>query len=134
MNEKLHELLGQLRLKGVDQALDKEIHRAEKESIPPSEVLFRLLREDQAYRQGQSLLYRLHVARMPCDWTLKTFPFDRQPGVNRGQINALSGLDFIERGENIVFVGNPGTGKSGLAIGILRQALLSGYRGRFYNA
>jgi DNA replication protein DnaC len=134
MNEKLHELLGHLRLKGVDQALDEEIHRAEKEGVPASEVLFRLLREEQAYRQGQSLLYRLHVARMPCDWTLKTFPFERQPGVSRSQINALSGLDFIERGENIVFVGNPGTGKSGLAIGILRQALLSGYRGRFYNA
>lgn len=71
---------------------------------------------------------------MPCDWTLKTFPFEKQPGVNRSQINGLAGLDFIERGENIVFVGKPGTGKSGLAIGILRQALLSGYRGRFYNA
>jgi DNA replication protein DnaC len=54
--------------------------------------------------------------------------------VNRAQINALAGLDFLERGENIVFVGNAGTGKSGLAIGIVRQALLSGYRGRFYNA
>lgn len=93
-----------------------------------------LLTEEQAHRQGQSLLYRLHVARMPCDWTLKTFPFEKQPGVNRSQINGLAGLDFIERGENIVFVGKPGTGKSGLAIGILRQALLSGYRGRFYNA
>jgi len=38
-------------------------------------------------------------------------------------------LDFLERKENIVFIGNPGTGKSGLAVGLLRQALLSGYRG-----
>jgi DNA replication protein DnaC len=43
-------------------------------------------------------------------------------------------LDFLERKENIVFIGNPGTGKSGLAVGLLRQALLSGYRGRFYLA
>jgi DNA replication protein DnaC len=50
------------------------------------------------------------------------------------QIRSLAGLDFIARAENIVFIGPPGTGKSGLAIGLLRQALLNGHRGRFYNA
>jgi len=47
---------------------------------------------------------------------------------------SLAGLSFIERAENIVFIGKPGTGKSGLAIGLLRTALINGYRGRFYNA
>lgn len=134
MNEKLHELLSQLRLKGMAGALDREIQRAEREGAPVSEVISRLLLEEQAYRQNQSLLYRLKGAKIPWDWTLKTFPFDKQPGVSRAQINELSGLAFVERKENIVLIGNPGTGKSGLAIGLLRQALLSGYRGRFYNA
>jgi DNA replication protein DnaC len=134
MNEKLHELLSRLRLKGMAGALDEEIKRAEKEGAPVSEVLSRLLLEEQAYRQNQGLLYRLKGARIPYDWSLKTFPFDRQPGVNKAQINELAGLAFVERGENIVLVGDTGTGKSGLAIGLLRQALLSGYRGRFYNA
>ena len=134
MNEKLHELLGSLRLKGMAGALDEEIKRAEKEGTPVSEVILRLLLEEQAFRRNQSLLYRLKGARTPWDWTLKTFPFDKQPGVNKSQINELAGLAFVERKENIVFIGNPGTGKSGLAIGLLRQALLSGYRGRFYPA
>jgi len=69
-------------------------------------------------------------ARIPWTGPLKTFPFDKQPGVRKAQIQQLSGLDFLERKENIVFIGNPGTGKSGLAVGLLRQALLSGYRGR----
>ena len=134
MNEKLYQLLAQLRLKGIAGALDQEIHRAEKEAAPVSEVLHRLLIEEEVYRQNQSLLYRLKRAKIPWDWTLKTFPFDKQPGVSKAQIQQLSGLAFVERKENIVFIGNPGTGKSGLAIGLLRQALLSGYRGRFYQA
>src|SRR4030066_1697574 len=134
MNEKLHQLLAQLRLKGFAGALDQEIQKAEKEATPISEILHRLLMEEQAPRQNQSLLYRLKGARIPWDWTLKTFPFQKQPGVNKAQILQLSGLDFLERKENIVFIGNPGTGKSGLAIGLLRQALLSGYRGCFYLA
>jgi DNA replication protein DnaC len=134
MNEKLYPLLAQLRLKGIAGALDQELQRAEKEATPVSDVLHRLLIEEQAYRQNQSLLYRLKGARIPWDWTLKTFPFDKQPGVRKAQILQLSGLDFLERKENIVFIGNPGTGKSGLAVGLLRQALLSGYRGRFYLA
>ena len=134
MNEKLHPLLAHLRLKGIAGALNQEIQRAEKEAPPVAEVLYRLLLEEQSYRQNQSLLYRLKGARIPWDWTLKSFPFDKQPGVRKAQILQLSGLDFLERKENIVFIGNPGTGKSGLAVGLLRQALLSGYRGRFYLA
>jgi DNA replication protein DnaC len=134
LNDKLHQLLAHLRLKGMDQILDQELQRAEKEGPPVSEVIHRLLIQEQIYRQQRSQNYRLRQARIPWQWTLKTFPFDRQPGVNKAQIQQLAGLLFLERKENIVFIGNPGTGKSGLAAGLLRQALLSGYRGRFYHA
>ena len=70
---------------------------------------------------------------MPWDWTLNSFPFEEQPKVNKNQIMTLAGLDFLQRGENIIFHGKTGVGKSGLAVGILRQALISGARGRFYD-
>lgn len=76
---------------------------------------------------------RLRHAKMPWDWTLNSFPFAKQPGVNKSQIMDLSGLDFLQRGDNIILHGKTGVGKSGLAIGILRQALISGYRGRYYD-
>ena len=46
----------------------------------------------------------------------------------------LASLSFLVRAENIVFIGDPGTGKTGLAIGLLREALVSGRRGRFFKA
>jgi len=134
MRKKLHQLLIELSLKGMANVLDKELNRAEKKGSAFDSILSRLLAQELAYRQERSMLYRLNHAKIPWDWTLKTFPFDKQPGVRKPQIMSLAGLAFIERAENIVFIGNPGTGKSGLASGLLHQALIDGYRGRFYNA
>lgn len=134
MRQKLHQLLSELRLAGISHVLDRELKRADKNGTAVTEVLWRLFSEEFAYRQERSMLYRVQHAKIPWDWTLDTFPFDRQPGVQKSHIMGLSNLSFIDRAENIVLIGDPGTGKTGLAIGLLRQALLSGYRGRYYNA
>jgi DNA replication protein DnaC len=110
------------------------LDQAEKEGLPVAEVLHELLQEEWRHRQERALAYRLSQAKLPWDWSLDTFPFDQQPAVNASQIKSLAGLEFIGRAQNIVFVGPPGTGKSGLAIGLMRQALINGYRGRFYKA
>ena len=54
--------------------------------------------------------------------------------VNAQNIRALASLEFMKRTQNIVLIGSPGTGKTGIAIGLLRQAIVNGFRGRFYNA
>ncbi len=46
----------------------------------------------------------------------------------------LAELDFIPKAQNIVMIGGPGVGKTGLAVGILLKALENGYRGRFVKA
>jgi len=134
MREKLREILQQLHLQGMVEALDKELDRAEKAAAPVAEVLYRLALEEQRVRQEKSLANRLKQAKMPWDWTLESFPFAEQPGVNPAQIKTLAGLDFVRRAENLVFIGPPGTGKSGLACALLRQACFDGYRCRFYDA
>lgn len=134
MNEDLHQLLSKLHLKGMDAALDSELQRAEMEGTAHFELIRRLLLEEMRFREERALEYRLQQAKIPWPWTLQTFPFERKPDINRSQIQNLAGLAFVERAQNIVFIGDPGTGKTGLAIGLLREAILSGYRSRFFNA
>lgn len=131
---KIIELLDALRLAGFKNVLEQELHQAVKTGCAHNETIYRLLAAEYAHRQQRSMLYRQAQAKMPFQWTLESFPFDKQPSINKNQIMGLAQLDFIGRAQNVVLVGDPGTGKTGLAIGLLRKALLAGYRGRFYNA
>src|SRR6516162_8847178 len=110
------------------------IVRAERGSVPAVDLLYRMLLEEAASKRERSLAYRLQEAHMPWNWSLESFPFERQPGVDKRQIQTLAGLDFLRRSDNVLLVGPPGTGKTGIALGLLRQACVNGYRGRFYNA
>lgn len=134
MRKKIQQILNELRLNGMATALDHELDEAQKEGSPVAQVLHNLLQEELRHRRERSMLYRINNAKIPWPWSLKTFPFDLQPGVRKHQILSLAELSFVTKAENIVFIGPPGTGKSGLASGLLRQALIEGYRGLFYNA
>jgi DNA replication protein DnaC len=134
MRDQLKALIAQLRLRGMADVLDAEIERAEREAAPATELLHRLLGQEAAFRRERSLAWRLGQAHLPWRWTLDSFPFDRQPGVSKAQIKTLAGLDFLRRAENILLIGPPGTGKTGIAMGLLREACLNGHRGRFYTA
>lgn len=132
MKNKIIELLESLKFNGMAMAFDSQIALAEK-GTAASEIICNLLQEELRFRQERSMQNRLRNAKMPWEWTLNSFPFEKQPDINKNQIMTLASLDFLQRGENIIFHGKTGVGKSGLAVGILRQALISGFRGRFYD-
>jgi DNA replication protein DnaC len=133
MKKKIEQLLLSLKFKGMLQVLEEQLALAEKNGLSVQEVIYNLLSEELRFRQERSMFYRLQIAKLPWDWTLNSFPFDLQPGIQKSRMMTLSGLDFINRRENIVFHGKTGVGKTGLAVAILRQAIIAGYRGRFYN-
>jgi DNA replication protein DnaC len=134
MTEELEQLMKSLHMKRTLEAYDEQLKAAEKEDIPYSDFLARLLRAEWHSRQEQSLKSRIKRARLPEVWSLETFPFSKQPGVNKRQIRSLADLEFIPKAENIVFIGKSSMGKTGLASALLLKALENGYRGQFIRA
>lgn len=134
MKGKIQALLDQLRLQGMAACLEDVLMKAEKKGAAIEDVLIELLEMEYSHQQECCLASRLKRAKLPWPWTLDTFPFKDQPGVNKTQIMGLAKLTFIEHHDNVIFIGKTGTGKSGIAMSLLRLAVLNGYRGRFYNA
>jgi len=134
MNDDLDQLLTSLKMHRSREVLQRELDRAVRESPAYADFLAGLLREEYAYKRQRSLEYRIENARIPELWTLETFPFDQQPAVSAAVIRQLAGLDFVPDGQNLIFIGPAGVGKTGLATGLLYKALVNGHRGRFVRA
>ena len=134
MTEELEQLLKNLHLKKILEIGDEEMLSADRQQIPYGEFLLRLMRAQWYAKQEKALEWRISNARLPERWALETFPFKKQPGVNRREIRTFAELDFIPKAENLVFIGPTGVGKTGLASSLLLKALQNGYRGRFVRA
>jgi DNA replication protein DnaC len=134
MNDDLDQLLKSLHLKKIAEVLDDQIAKADREHLPFEKLFARLLRAEWQHRQETALAWRIKQARMPEQWTLESFPFKKQTGIDQRQIRTFAELGFIAKVENIVLVGPTGVGKTGIACGILLKALQNGHRGIFVRA
>jgi DNA replication protein DnaC len=134
VNDDIDQLLKNLKLRRLREIVADELGRAEKRKPSYSEFLARVLREEYLHQQERFLEYRIDRANLPERWTLETFPWKEQPGVDKTQVEQLAELGFVARAANLVFIGDTGVGKTGLASAILLRALQRGYRGLFVKA
>ena len=98
MNEELEQLLKNLRLKRILEIYEEQLQAAEKQEVSYTEFFLRLARAQWHARQETALEWRIRQANLPERWSLDTFPFARQPGVNRQQIRAFAELEFVAQG------------------------------------
>ena len=84
-------------------------------------------------REKRAAERRLKAARFPTYKTLENFDFTAQPSVNRTLVGELVRCVWIDQRENVLLVGNPGTGKTHLATALAVEACGRGKRVRFYR-
>ncbi|HTV89035.1 MAG TPA: IS21-like element helper ATPase IstB [Stellaceae bacterium] len=104
------------------------------EGLDPSHYLLRLAELELGERQRQVTERRIKAARFPAVKELDGFDFAAVPTLDQEAIRELANCDYIARNENIIAVGNSGTGKTHLAIGLGVEACRKGVSVRFITA
>lgn len=87
-----------------------------------------LLEHEIDARREKSLMARIKKANFPEITTLETFDWSFNPKINEQQIHELATLNFIANHQICLFLGQPGTGKTHLALAIGILAANRGYR------
>ena len=118
MDDELEQLLKSLKLRGIAEVLDRELKNANKHGVSYTTLLKRLLRHEREAQGVRAMEYRIRRAKLPERWSLGTYPWKRQPSVDRRVIEQLAELDFMSEAENIVFIG-----QTALAAANLRSTL-----------
>ena len=120
--------LADLKMPGALEALDEILSGVDGGGLTAGEAIERLLAAQIALRNSRRLATAMRSSRLPGVKTLAEFDFSFQPSLRREQIDALHELGFLERRENIVFLGPPGVGKTHLAVSLAVAAAESGRR------
>lgn len=116
INEVLEQLV-YLKLKSAYTYL-KELHINDEISSSELKGLYKVLNKEVEAKEDNNKLYNVKVAGFPFLRKVEDYDFDFQPTVKKEKINSIIESTFYEEATNIVFVGNPGTGKTHLAISI----------------
>jgi DNA replication protein DnaC len=95
--------------------------------------LLKLVERELIEREQRAAERRIKNARFPVLKTLDTFRFEAQPSINRPLVLELMRGEYIEKQENILLMGNPGTGKTHLATALGHSACSEGKRVRFFS-
>ncbi len=105
--ERIAAQLADLKMPGALEALDEVLAGVDGGGTTGGEAIERLLAAQIALRNSRRLEAAMRSSRLPYVRTLTDFDFAFQPSIKREQIDALHELGFLERKENVVFLGPP---------------------------
>jgi len=95
--------------------------------------LLALAEQEISRREANMLQKRLKAAHFPLNKEMADFDFSAVPALNKAQVLDLARGEYIQKRETIVFIGNPGLGKTHLAIALARAACYQAKRVRFWT-
>lgn len=134
IHERLKDSCEKLGFIHIPEVYDHHSEEASRNSISYLEFLDKLLSAEIEAKKDRAAKTNLRLAKLPYVKRLDQFDFEFQPSANERKINELKTLGFLERSENVIFLGPPGVGKTHLAVGLAVEALKNGYTAYFLSA
>ena len=130
----LDSYLKQLKLPTIARAYPTAAREAADRNLSYPAFLTDLCEQELRQREQNQLARRIKAAQFPWPKTLDEFDFSAVPGLNKVKVLELARGEFVRGHEPVIIVGNPGLGKTHLAIGVARACCQQGYRVRFVTA
>ncbi len=123
--------LGYLKLDAAAGSFATLAEQARAEDWTHIDYLARLVAIQATADRDRRLAARMRFARFPLHRRIEDFDFDFQPSIDRKLLTDLTTLRFIDEQRPILFLGQPGCGKTHLAVALAIIAVEAGYRGYF---
>ena len=133
-NPLLDSYLRQLRLPTFAKLYPQFATDAARNNHDAVRFLLALTEQEVNQRQLNMLQQRLKNARFPVIKELADFDFSCLPMLNKAQILDLARGEYIQQKQGLILIGNPGLGKTHLALGLAAAACREGRRVRFWTA
>ena len=108
--------LKELRLPTFLREYDKMAQQCAAERVDHPDYLLRLAELELIDRHHRIVERRIKAARFPTVKSLDTFDFLAIPSVNKQLVTRLAVCEYVERRENVIAMGNSGTGKTHMAL------------------
>ena len=118
----------ELRLPQIRKYIKDNIEDAIKNNLSYEQFLHGLLQKEYDARIENGKLNRIRIAGFPAKKYLEDLKVEELPKDAQAKLSILATLDFIKNGQNVIFSGPPGTGKSHIATGLGIKACMQGYR------
>lgn len=126
--------LKQLKLPTVLREYDKVARECARDGVDHPRYLLRLIELELIDRERRTVERRIRAARFPVVKSFDTFDFIAMPGLNKMLVLELARCEYILRRENIIALGNSGTGKTHVALALGLAACQKGFSVGFTTA
>ena len=128
VKRELTEYLRELQLPAIRRSFEDQARQAERETLSYEQYLLELAERECQERREHRIARLLQASKLPLEKTLENFDLKRLPQKAARQVQALLDGTFLDRRENVLAFGNPGSGKTHLLSALGQELIRRGRR------
>ena len=131
INDNIKILTKEIGLPGIRKNFELLLDEFKDKNNDYNHFLYKLLEVEFASRVKSRKASRIRQAMFPYKKYIEDLKMDELPVDAKNKLTKLKSLEFIKHGQNIILAGNPGTGKTHIAIGIGIEACMNDFKVHF---